>query len=59
MAGLIDPVASPILAVGSTLIDAAPTPAKEFAVRTFGTYDKPIWSAASAPYSWSSPPRSA
>ena len=42
VAGLIDPVASPILAVGSTLIDAAPTPAKEFAVRTFGTYDKPI-----------------
>ena len=42
VAGLIDPVASPILAIGSTLIDAAPTPAKEFAVRTFGTYDKPI-----------------
>jgi hypothetical protein len=42
VAGLIDPVASPILAVGSTLIDVAPTPAKEFAVRTFGTYDKPI-----------------
>jgi DMSO/TMAO reductase YedYZ molybdopterin-dependent catalytic subunit len=42
VAGLLDPTASPILAVGSTLIDAAPTPAKEFAVRTFGTYDKPI-----------------
>jgi DMSO/TMAO reductase YedYZ molybdopterin-dependent catalytic subunit len=42
VAGLINPVASPILAVGSTLIDAAPTPAKEFAVKTFGTYDKPI-----------------
>ncbi|HEY5821324.1 MAG TPA: molybdopterin-dependent oxidoreductase [Propionibacteriaceae bacterium] len=42
VAGLINPVASPIIAVGSTLIDAAPTPAKEFAVRTFGTNDKPI-----------------
>ena len=34
--------ASPLLAVGSALIDAAPTPAKEFAVRTLGTADKPI-----------------
>ena len=42
VAGLLDPVTSPILAVGSVLIDAAPTPAKEFAVRTFGNYDKPI-----------------
>ncbi len=42
VAGLVNPVASPIIAVGSTLIDAAPTPAKEFAVRTFGTNDKPI-----------------
>lgn len=42
VAALVDPVASPLLAVGSALIDAAPTPAKEFAVRTFGTNDKPI-----------------
>ena len=42
VAGLIDPVASPLLAVGSVLIDAAPTPAKEFAVRTLGTNDKPV-----------------
>ncbi len=42
MAAIINPPASPIIAVGSVLIDAAPTPAKEFAVRTFGTYDKPI-----------------
>lgn len=42
IAGLINPVASPIIAVGSSLIDAAPTPAKEFAVRTFGTNDKPV-----------------
>ena len=42
VAAIINPVASPILAVGAVLIDGAPTPAKEFAVRTFGTYDKPI-----------------
>ena len=42
VAAFVDPVASPLLAVGSALIDAAPTPAKEFAVRTFGTNDKPI-----------------
>ena len=42
VAAFLDPVASPILAVGSAVIDAAPTPAKEFAVRTFGNYDKPI-----------------
>jgi DMSO/TMAO reductase YedYZ molybdopterin-dependent catalytic subunit len=42
IAALIDPNSSPIIAIGSTLIDAAPTPAKEFAVKTFGTYDKPI-----------------
>ena len=42
VAAFIDPTASPVLAVGSALVDAAPTPAKEFAVRTFGTADKPI-----------------
>ncbi len=42
VASLTNPVASPLLAVGSALIDAAPTPAKEYAVRTFGTADKPI-----------------
>ena len=42
VASLMNPVASPLLAVGSALIDAAPTPAKEYAVRTFGTNDKPI-----------------
>lgn len=42
LAAVWNPVASPLLAVGSALIDAAPTPAKEFAVRTFGTNDKPI-----------------
>lgn len=42
VASLIDPTTSPLLAVGSALIDAAPTPAKEFAVRTLGTNDKPV-----------------
>ena len=33
---------SPVLAVGSTVIDATPTPVKEWAIRNFGTADKPI-----------------
>ncbi len=42
VAGLVSPEASPVLAVGSTVIDATPTPVKEYAVATFGTADKPI-----------------
>ena len=42
VAALTDPAASPLLAVGSVAIDAAPTPAKEFVVRTLGNYDKPV-----------------
>jgi DMSO/TMAO reductase YedYZ molybdopterin-dependent catalytic subunit len=41
-AALIDPASSPVLAVGSTVIDLTPTPVKEWAVATFGTADKPI-----------------
>jgi len=41
-AGLLDPAASPLVAVGAALIDAAPTPLKTFAIRTFGTADKPV-----------------
>ena len=41
-AGLTNPAASPVLAVGSVVIDATPTPVKEFAVAQFGTADKPI-----------------
>jgi len=33
---------SPFLNVGSAVIDATPTPLKEYAVREFGTADKPI-----------------
>ncbi len=42
VAGLIRPDASPPYAVGSTVIDATPTPVKEWAVSTFGTNDKPF-----------------
>ena len=42
VAALLDPVSSPVLAVGSTVIDLTPTPLKEWAVRNFGTNDKLI-----------------
>jgi hypothetical protein len=42
VAGLLDPASSPVLAVGSAVIDATPTPVKEYAVARFGTRDKPI-----------------
>ena len=42
VAGLTNPAASPVLAVGSAVIDATPTPVKEYAVAQFGTADKPI-----------------
>ncbi|MFT3970780.1 MAG: molybdopterin-dependent oxidoreductase [Micropruina sp.] len=41
VAGLVAPAASPALAVGSRLIDLAPTPVKDWAVSTLGTADKP------------------
>ncbi|MEU5691466.1 molybdopterin-dependent oxidoreductase [Actinosynnema sp. NPDC020468] len=40
VAGLVGPSASPYLAVGNTAIDFTPIQLKDFAVRTFGTYDK-------------------
>ncbi len=42
VAGFVAPESSPVLAVGSTVIDLTPTPVKEFAVAQFGTADKPI-----------------
>src|SRR6478672_1267620 len=42
VAAFVNPSASPVLAVGSTVIDATPTPVKEWAVRNFGTNDKPV-----------------
>ncbi|MCF6378664.1 molybdopterin-dependent oxidoreductase [Nocardioides KLBMP 9356] len=40
VAALTVPAASPVLAVGSTVIDLTPTPLKEWAIRQFGTNDK-------------------
>ena len=42
VAALTIPAASPVLAVGSTVIDLTPTPLKEWAIKQFGTADKPI-----------------
>lgn len=36
----VSPAASPVLAVGSTVIDLTPTPLKEWAIAHFGTNDK-------------------
>nr|WP_315267282.1 molybdopterin-dependent oxidoreductase [Microbacterium lemovicicum] len=38
---VVDRSASPILAVGSFVIDIVPRPLKEFAITTFGDFDKP------------------
>ena len=42
VAALTVPAASPVLAVGSTVIDLTPTPLKEWAIRQFGTADKVV-----------------
>ncbi|MGL4742996.1 MAG: molybdopterin-dependent oxidoreductase [Dermatophilaceae bacterium] len=42
VAAFVSPEASPVPAVGSTVVDLTPTPVKEWAVATFGTADKPI-----------------
>lgn len=39
---LLDATSAPLVAVGSALIDVAPTPVKEWAVSTVGTADKPL-----------------
>ena len=39
---LVRPEASPVVAVGGSVIDATPTWLKEFAIRQFGTNDKPV-----------------
>lgn len=41
-AAVVSPAASPVLAVGTAVINRTPTPVKEWAVGTFGTADKPI-----------------
>ncbi len=40
VAGIVDPDASPIVAVGASAIDASPEWLKSFAIRTFGSNDK-------------------
>ncbi|MGL5865438.1 MAG: molybdopterin-dependent oxidoreductase [Dermatophilaceae bacterium] len=42
VAAAVSPEASPVPAVGSTIIDIAPAALKEWAISTFGTADKPI-----------------
>ncbi|GAB2671976.1 molybdopterin-dependent oxidoreductase [Saccharopolyspora gloriosae] len=40
LAALLEPRASPFLAVGNSAIDLTPEPVKQFAIRTFGQADK-------------------
>ncbi|MEU7914985.1 molybdopterin-dependent oxidoreductase [Microbispora bryophytorum] len=42
VAGLIDPGAAPVVAVGGAMVDATPAGLKEWAIRTFGSNDKPV-----------------
>ncbi|HYO38600.1 MAG TPA: molybdopterin-dependent oxidoreductase [Nocardioidaceae bacterium] len=42
VAALLTGVSSPLFAVGNRAIDLTPRPLKEFAIRTFGDYDKPV-----------------
>jgi DMSO/TMAO reductase YedYZ molybdopterin-dependent catalytic subunit len=42
VAAVVNPAASPVLAVGSAVVDSTPTPVKEWAVQTFGTSDKVV-----------------
>ena len=42
VAGFAAPASSPVLAIGSTVIDLTPTPVKEWAIAHFGTNDKLI-----------------
>src|SRR5262245_9918657 len=42
VAGVFGRASSPILAVGAMVVDATPEWLKSFAIRTFGTADKPV-----------------
>jgi DMSO/TMAO reductase YedYZ molybdopterin-dependent catalytic subunit len=48
LAAATRPGAGPLIAVGGAVIDATPTPVKEFAVRELGTHDKPVLLASIA-----------
>lgn len=41
-AALTEPAASPVIVVGTTVIDLTPTPLKEWAIAHFGTHDKTV-----------------
>ncbi|MGW7442808.1 molybdopterin-dependent oxidoreductase [Kitasatospora sp. NPDC054795] len=41
-AAFTGPDTAPVIAVGSAAVDLTPTPLKEYAVRTFGVYDKTV-----------------
>lgn len=42
VAAFVAPSASPVASIGARVIDATPTPVKEWAVATLGTFDKPV-----------------
>jgi DMSO/TMAO reductase YedYZ molybdopterin-dependent catalytic subunit len=42
VASLLEPSSSPVLVVGSSVIDLTPTPLKTWAIRQFGTHDKAV-----------------
>src|SRR5689334_7263160 len=42
LASVTDPANSPVLAVGSAVIDLTPTPPKEWPIRHFGSNDKRV-----------------
>jgi DMSO/TMAO reductase YedYZ molybdopterin-dependent catalytic subunit len=42
LAAAVRPEAGPLVAVGGAVVDATPTPVKEYAVRQLGTADKPV-----------------
>ena len=48
VAAVVAPAASPVLAIGSTVVDATPTPVKQWAVETLGTADKAVLLASVA-----------
>lgn len=48
VAALVSRGTSPLIAVGSFVIDIVPRPLKEFAISTFGTADKPVLLASLA-----------
>ncbi len=45
-AAFVQPAASPVLAIGSTVIDLTPQPLKEWAIEHFGTNDKVVLQAS-------------